>query len=170
MPWSPEEATYIDIAERRFCLRRQLSLCMCAQSCPTLRPHGLQPLRLLCPWNILGMNTEVGCHGHSSGDLPDPGMELTSPVSPALAGGFFTTEPPGKPREGKSSSVTTKPKVGWALESLWEKAMELKGFHDQFTDEETRLREEVPCRKSQANITHSLTNAYQAAIACQPHH
>ena len=27
-------------------------------------------------------------------DLPDPGIEL---VSPALAGGFFTTEPPGKP-------------------------------------------------------------------------
>ena len=31
------------------------------------------------------------------GDLPDPGIEPTSPVSPALAGGFFTTEPPGKP-------------------------------------------------------------------------
>ena len=30
------------------------------------------------------------------GDLPDPGMEPKSPVSPALAGGFFTTEPPGK--------------------------------------------------------------------------
>ena len=28
------------------------------------------------------------------GDLPDPGIELESPVSPALAGGFFTTEPP----------------------------------------------------------------------------
>ena len=28
------------------------------------------------------------------GDLPDPGME---PVSPVLAGGFFTTQPPGKP-------------------------------------------------------------------------
>ena len=27
-------------------------------------------------------------------DLPDPGIE---PTSPALAGGFFTTEPPGKP-------------------------------------------------------------------------
>ena len=25
------------------------------------------------------------------GDLPDPGMELTSLASPALAGGFFTT-------------------------------------------------------------------------------
>ena len=30
----------------------------------------------------------------SPGDLPDPGIE---PVSPELAGGFFTTEPPGKP-------------------------------------------------------------------------
>ena len=31
------------------------------------------------------------------GYLPDPGVETASPVSPALAGGFFTTEPPGKP-------------------------------------------------------------------------
>ena len=31
------------------------------------------------------------------GDLPDPGIEPRSPVSPALAGGFFTTEPHGKP-------------------------------------------------------------------------
>ena len=30
----------------------------------------------------------------SSGDLPDPGVEPTSPV---LAGRFFTTELPGKP-------------------------------------------------------------------------
>ena len=30
----------------------------------------------------------------SPGDLPEPGIE---PVSPALAGKFFTTEPPGKP-------------------------------------------------------------------------
>ena len=32
-----------------------------------------------------------------SGDLPDPGIESASPVSPALAGRFFTTEPPGTP-------------------------------------------------------------------------
>ena len=30
----------------------------------------------------------------SPGDLPHPGIKL---MSPALAGGFFTTEPPGKP-------------------------------------------------------------------------
>ena len=31
------------------------------------------------------------------GDLPDPGVKPPSIVAPALAGGFFTTEPPGKP-------------------------------------------------------------------------
>ena len=36
----------------------------------------------------------------SPGDLPDPGMES---VSPALAGGFFTTEPPGKPQDKELS-------------------------------------------------------------------
>ena len=30
-------------------------------------------------------------------DLPDPGIEPKSPASPALAGRFFTTAPPGKP-------------------------------------------------------------------------
>ena len=32
----------------------------------------------------------------SPGDLPDLGIK---PMSPALAGGFFTTEPPGKPNK-----------------------------------------------------------------------
>jgi len=33
----------------------------------------------------------------SSESLPNPGIKL---MSPALAGGFFTAEPPGKPRNG----------------------------------------------------------------------
>ena len=32
------------------------------------------------------------------GDLPDPGIKLESPASPALAGRFLTTAPPGKPQ------------------------------------------------------------------------
>ena len=40
-----------------------------------------------------GKNTGMGCHS-PPGDLPDPGIE---PVSPALAGGFFTAEPAGEP-------------------------------------------------------------------------
>ena len=33
------------------------------------------------------------------GDLPDSGIKPTSLVSPALAGRFFTIEPPGKPSQ-----------------------------------------------------------------------
>ena len=33
-------------------------------------------------------------------DLPNPGTELTSLVSPALAGRLVTTQPPGKPKSG----------------------------------------------------------------------
>ena len=28
----------------------------------SLLPHGLWPIRLLCPWNFPGKNTGVGCH------------------------------------------------------------------------------------------------------------
>ena len=31
------------------------------------------------------------------GDLPNPGIEPKSPATPALAGGFLTTEPPEMP-------------------------------------------------------------------------
>ena len=37
----------------------------------------------------------------SSSHLPGPGIKPASPVSPTLAGGFFTTEPPWKPRIGR---------------------------------------------------------------------
>ena len=37
-----------------------------------------------------------------SRDLPNPGIEHTSPV---LAGGFFTTESPGKPVEKHGASL-----------------------------------------------------------------
>ena len=38
-----------------------------------------------------GKNTGVGCHLLLRGS-PHPGIEPVSPVAPALAGGFFTTE------------------------------------------------------------------------------
>ena len=39
------------------------------------------------------------------GDHPNPGAEPLSPASPSLAGGFFTTGPPGKPQHTNSSLV-----------------------------------------------------------------
>jgi len=38
----------------------------------------------------------IGLPFHFPGDLPDPGIELMSPMAPALAGGLFTTESSGK--------------------------------------------------------------------------
>ena len=37
-------------------------------------------------------------------DSPDPGIEPTSFEPPALAGGFFTTEPPKKPHSTVAST------------------------------------------------------------------
>ena len=39
----------------------------------SLRPHGLQPTRLLCPWNNPGQNTGVGCHSLLQGIFPTQG-------------------------------------------------------------------------------------------------
>ena len=44
--------------------------------------------------------------------LPNPGIKPTSSASPALAGGFFTTLPPGKPHY---ASVITVPSLCWAV-------------------------------------------------------
>ena len=34
----------------------------CSVMSDSWRPHGLQPTRLLCPWDIPGKSTGVGCH------------------------------------------------------------------------------------------------------------
>ena len=47
----------------------------------SLQAHGLQPARLICPWNPPGNNTGVGSQPvPSPGDLPDPGTEPGSPT------------------------------------------------------------------------------------------
>ena len=51
---------------------------------------------LHCSWDFTGKNTGAGFYFLLHGDLPGLGIELMSRV---LAGRFFTTEPPGKPKE-----------------------------------------------------------------------
>ena len=62
----------------------------------SLQPHELQPTRLLCSWNYPSKNTGVGCHFLLQGIYLTQGLNLSLLWLPALAGGFFTTEPPGK--------------------------------------------------------------------------
>ena len=73
-----------------------MCVCVCTQSC-----------LILLQWTVarrVPLSMELSRQEYwselpfpSLRDLPDPGME---PVSPALASGFFTTEPPGKPQYG----------------------------------------------------------------------
>ena len=56
----------------------------------SLRPHGLQPARLLCPWDFPGKNAGVRCHA-----LLLQGIFATQGSNPhllhlALTGGFVT--------------------------------------------------------------------------------
>ena len=39
----------------------------------SLQPHGLQPTRLLCPWDFPGKNTGMGCHFPLQGMFPTQG-------------------------------------------------------------------------------------------------
>ena len=62
-----------------------------AHSYLTLRPHGLQPARLLGPWDSPGKNTGVGSHSLLQGNLPDPEIK---PRSPTLQADSLWSEPP----------------------------------------------------------------------------
>ena len=56
-----------------------------------------------------GKNTGSGLPFHLPGDLPDPGIELTSLVSPAMINQFFTAEPPENPLLPQSIFQSTRP-------------------------------------------------------------
>ena len=48
----------------------------CSVMSDSLRPHGLQPFRLLCPWDFPGKNTGVGCHFLLQGSFLTQGSNL----------------------------------------------------------------------------------------------
>ena len=60
----------------------------------SLRPHGLQPARLLCPWNSPGKNPGMSGHSLLQGIFPSQGL------NPGLlhCRQILYCEPPGKPR------------------------------------------------------------------------
>ena len=64
------------------------------QSCPILRPHGLQHARLLCPWESPGKNTRVACHALLQGIFPSQG---SNPGLPRCSQIFYTLSHRGSP-------------------------------------------------------------------------
>ena len=57
-------------------------------------PDPLQPHGLYSPWDSTGRDTGVGSLSFSPGDLPNPGIE---PSSPALQADSLPADPQGKP-------------------------------------------------------------------------
>ena len=64
-----------------------------AQSCVTLLwPQGLQPTRLLCPWDFPGKNTRVGCHVLLQGIFPTQDQTHISCISSQILYHWATRE------------------------------------------------------------------------------
>ena len=86
-------------------MRAQSYVCVCVCVCVCVYAHQLSHVKIFAtPWTVacqaslsMGFPRQEYWSGlpfPPPGDLPDPGIE---PVSPALVGKFFSTEPPGKP-------------------------------------------------------------------------
>ena len=79
-------------------------MCVCVCVCVSDSFATLWTIGLQVPLSM-GLSRQEHCSGlpfTSAGDLPHPGTETTSS---ALAGGFFTMEPSGKPKPDNLLSV-----------------------------------------------------------------
>ena len=69
----------------------------------SLRPHGLWPNRLLCPWGFFRQEYWSGLSCPPPGDLLDSGIE---PRSPVLRVDSLPSEPQGKPKSSGVDSLS----------------------------------------------------------------
>ena len=74
----------------------------------SVQPYGLQPTRLLCPWDSPGKNTGVGCDALLQGIFPTQGLNPCLLHRLNWLAGSLPLAPPGKPITCiKSESVVT---------------------------------------------------------------
>ena len=74
----------------------RLCACSVAHSCPTLCSPVDCSIQDPLSMEFFRQEYWNGLPFPPPGDLPHPGIESRSPAFPALAGGFFSAEPPGK--------------------------------------------------------------------------
>ena len=91
----------------------KIPLCMCISRSVVsdfLRPHGLQPARLLCPWNSPGKNTGVDNYSLLQGIYPTQGL---NPGLPHCRQIFYHLSHQGSPKFPVG-------KFKWLIFYLWE--------------------------------------------------
>ena len=76
-------------------LGRDVHAYLVAQSCPTLCDPWTVAAGLLCPWDFFRQEYWSGLPFPPPGDLPDPRIKPTSPVSPTLQVDSLPTESSG---------------------------------------------------------------------------
>ena len=86
-----------------FLLKKKSDAVLCLVMSDSFQPYGLQPARLLCPWNSQGKNTGVGCHALLQGIFQTQGW---NPDLPQLQADSLVSEPPGKPKNTGVGSLS----------------------------------------------------------------
>ena len=79
----------------------QLCCAVCRRSVTSdsLQPHGLQPARLLCPWDSPGKNTGEGCHALLQGIFqPRDRTQVSNPGLPPCRQILYHLSHQGRPR------------------------------------------------------------------------
>ena len=84
-------------AQRRVLASPVAAVLACAWPCPLRATPWTGARQTPLSMGFSGQEHWGGLPFPPPGDLPNPGIKPMSPVSPCVAGGFFTTEPPGKP-------------------------------------------------------------------------
>ena len=72
-------------------------VCMCSVVYDSVWPYGLQPARLLCPWDSLRKITGVGCCAFLQGTFPTQGLNSCLLCLLYWQEGSSPLAPPGKP-------------------------------------------------------------------------
>ena len=115
------DGKYLDVEFLGYML---VSECVCSVMSDSLQPHGLYvacqaPLSM----GFFRQESWSGLPFPSPEYLPDPGIK---PASLALTGGFFTSEPPGKPHKCHSLSFSK-----WLMVVLLRSSGEEGGWEGQ---------------------------------------
>ena len=94
LQWNHKALTTEPLGNSRQCILDRIGVCASSVVPDSLRPHGLWPTRLLCPWDFPGKNTGLGCHFLLQNIFPTQGL------NPGLlhCRRILYHLPPGKPK------------------------------------------------------------------------
>ena len=78
--WTPPQSPHLPIPSHWGSGFRHMNMLLCGHAVvsDSLQPHGLEPTRLLCPWDSPDKNAGVGCHFLLQGIFLTQGLNLDS--------------------------------------------------------------------------------------------